>query len=139
MQLFAYGTLMWPEVMQSVVGRRLLGVSARLSGYRRLRVKGEHYPVIIASLEDTVDGILYTDLSEHEFELLDQFEGEEYERVSVRIGNSEAQVYVLADGWWHIVNPCIWRAEDVRPEHLRSFCNEYKGWNSLKKHINQKI
>ena len=131
MNLFAYGTLMWPEVMASVIGRRIEGVRATLNGYQRLRVKGEHYPVVVASEDDSVEGILYPNLTEEDFDQLDRFEGEEYVRITVCVDGTEAQVYVLSEEWWHIAEMEAWRPEEMRPEHLASFCAEYKGWREV--------
>lgn len=128
MNLFAYGTLMWPEVLKSVIGRQLEGTPVTLQGYRRLRIKGEQYPAVIPATGDEVGGILYTDLSASEFLHLDRFEGEEYDRVAVRIDGTEANLYVLAEGWLHIADDQIWLPEQMSPDHLAAFCNEYKGW-----------
>ena len=72
MNLFAYGTLMWPGVLEAVTGRRLKGVNAILEGYIRLRVKGQHYPVVVPSPGDSVEGILYSGLTEGELRALDR-------------------------------------------------------------------
>lgn len=131
MKLFAYGTLMWPEVLQAVVGRRLYGIPAVLSGFERKRVKGELYPALVASQPgDVVEGILYLDLAEEEFRYLDRFEGEEYDRQTVRIGKAHAQVYVLADAWLHRADTRAWHPEDMQTDRLEAFCLAYKsGYN----------
>lgn len=131
MNLFAYGTLMWPEVLESVIGRHLDGVRATLGGYQRRRIIGEHYPAIIPASGEVVDGILYENLTEADFLHLDLFEGEEYDRVTVQIGNIEAQAYVLAERWRHIMDKQPWLPEHLSPEHLAIFCDEYKGWHQL--------
>ena len=127
MNLFAYGTLMWPEVLESVMGRWLKGEEAVLTGYTRLRVKDQHYPVMIQSLEDSVEGILYTGLTEQEFQCLDVFEGVEYDRLIVEFGEIRAQVYVLSNDWKHIATSEPWHPEQLKPEHLARFCSECKG------------
>ena len=129
MNLFAYGTLMWPEVLEAVIGRRLFGAPATVDGYLRQRVKGELYPVLVASNPcDKVEGILYRDLSEKDFQRLDRFEGVEYDRQKVRIGMVHAEVYVLSNSWRHIASAEIWHPEDMQKEDLEAFCSEYKGW-----------
>ncbi len=131
MNLFSYGTLMWPEVLEAVIGRRLEGVAASLSGYVRLRVRGEHYPAVVPSARDEVEGVLYQNLNTDDFRHLDRFEGREYDRTVVRIGDVDAQVYVLAGPWYHLAEQRPWYAEEMRPEHLAAFCREYKGWRDL--------
>ncbi len=129
MNLFAYGTLMWPEVITAVIGRCPAGEPAMLPGYRRLRVKGEHYPVIVRSAGDAVEGIVYCGLTAAEFERLDAFEGEEYDRIAVSIGQVKASVYVLSEEWKHIADSMPWFPEQLSAEHLAAFCAEYKGWS----------
>jgi gamma-glutamylcyclotransferase (GGCT)/AIG2-like uncharacterized protein YtfP len=131
MRLFAYGTLMWPEVLEAVIGRQLDGSPATLSGYLRLRVKGEHFPAVIASDADAVEGVLYENLCAEDFGHLDRFEGEEYDRKVVRISGVDAQVYVLAACCHHLAEQHPWHAAEMQPEHLAAFCREYKGWRDL--------
>ncbi len=129
--LFAYGTLMWPEVLEAVIGRKPTGKPATLPGFKRLRVRGECFPVIVKSPDDSVDGILYENLTGPEFALLDRFEGEEYDRAELPVGGIAAQVYVLCEKWAHIAEPVLWQPSDFTPEHRAAFCAEYKGWSKL--------
>lgn len=129
MNLFAYGTLMWPAVLQSVIGRRLEGTQAVVQGYQRFRIKNQDYPGLMPSAGDEVVGMLYSDLSASEFHHLDRFEGEEYDRVTVQINGVDAEVYVLAERWCHIADEQIWNPDRMTPERLASFCKEYKGWS----------
>jgi gamma-glutamylcyclotransferase (GGCT)/AIG2-like uncharacterized protein YtfP len=131
MNLFAYGTLMWPEVLAAVMGRRLAGEEATLAGYERLRVVGQHYPVIVPMTDSDVEGVLYRDLTDQEFDAVDAFEGEEYNRVEVRVGDTTAQVYVLNELFRHIAASEPWHPEQLTPEHLAAFCGEYTGWDQL--------
>ena len=123
---------MWPEVLEAVTGKRMTGTKTVLEGYTRRRVKGEHYPVVIRSLEDSVEGVLYEGLTEEAFRALDIFEGEAYERVAHAVNGTLAFVYVLSDDWKHIAEFRAWHPEDVQPEHLAAFCSEYKGWDDLR-------
>jgi gamma-glutamylcyclotransferase (GGCT)/AIG2-like uncharacterized protein YtfP len=131
MNLFTYGTLMWPEVMKAVSGRRPAGEDAVLAGYRRLRVKGEVYPVIVPSADDSVEGLLYRGLDEEALRRLDRFEGEEYERVEVQVGAETAYAYVLSKHCRHIAEDTPWQPEQLAPEHIAAFCSDYKGWLDL--------
>ena len=110
MNLFAYGTLMWPEVLESVIGRRLEGCPAVLDGFVRLRVKGEHYPAVVSRDGGVVEGIVYSGLSVEDFRHLDRFEGEEYERMGRPVDGVEAQVYVLGRNFRHMAEDAIWGA-----------------------------
>jgi gamma-glutamylcyclotransferase (GGCT)/AIG2-like uncharacterized protein YtfP len=123
---------MWPEVLQSVAGRRLEGTPAILNGYKRLRVIDQHYPVVVLSGGDSVEGMLYLDLTEQQFRLLDAFEGEEYDRIEAPVGGATAFVYVLAEEWRHIAAAVPWFPEQLTAEHLSAFCSEYKGWAEMR-------
>lgn len=84
--LFVYGTLMAPEVMQSLVGRLPPLQAAVLHGYTRHPVVGFCFPGIIkssSSPSSTVAGLLYTDLTDYELEIMDWFEDVEYTRTNV--------------------------------------------------------
>jgi gamma-glutamylcyclotransferase (GGCT)/AIG2-like uncharacterized protein YtfP len=129
--LFAYGTLMWPEVLEQVVGRRLSGEFAVLSGYRRLRVKGESYPVIVPSAADSVEGIMYRGLNAREIRRLDLFEGKEYCRTDVWLGRKTAFTYVLAEAWRHIADHRPWHPDAFGPEQLAAFRADYRNWSEL--------
>lgn len=131
MNLFAYGTLMWPEVLESVMGRRVAGTEAVLADYVRLRVKDQHYPAVVQSAGDSTKGLLYRGLTTEEFRCLDAFEGEEYDRIEADIAGTRAFVYVLSSRWRHIAEPKRWHPEELRPEMLARFCADYKGWSDL--------
>jgi len=131
MNLFAYGTLMWPEVLESVIGRPMTGIPATLDGYRRVRIKGAHYPAIFSSCDDDVAGVLYDGLSQADFRKLDRFEGQEYERLTVCVAVKEAEVYVLSPACMHLADGRSWHPDQMEAEHLEAFCAEYKGWRDL--------
>ncbi|TIC64062.1 DUF1479-domain-containing protein [Wallemia mellicola] len=69
--------------------------NATLKGYTRHHVIGEDYPAItkdgetvlqkkLTDEESTVHGALIEGLADHHMDLLDQFEGDEYERISTK-------------------------------------------------------
>jgi gamma-glutamylcyclotransferase (GGCT)/AIG2-like uncharacterized protein YtfP len=127
MNLFAYGTLMWPEVIAAVVNRPLSGMPATLHGFLRIRVKGERYPALVDShSNDAVEGLLYCGLTRADFRQLDRFEGGQYDRREVCIGSDQAQVYVLSRALRHLADFRPWRPEDMEAECLEAFCREYQ-------------
>lgn len=57
--LFLYGTLLDPSVLARVSGEPALArrlVPARLSGWRRVFLRGTAYPTLISDAEEAVDG-----------------------------------------------------------------------------------
>lgn len=81
---FVYGTLLYPENLRVLLGRVPAIVPAEVRGFARFSIVDEQYPgVVRASPESVVLGALLEDLTSEEMELLDAFEGDEYERVVV--------------------------------------------------------
>jgi len=92
---FFYGTLMAPQVLHRVchgtanpsaaaLAARLKTQPAVLHGYRRHRVLHADYPAILPERGSAVRGTLVRGLTDGDIWRLDIFEGDEYERKSVR-------------------------------------------------------
>lgn len=97
--VFCYGTLMVPQILKSVLDNEPITAfnvsNATLKGYTRHHVIGEDYPAItkdgetvlqkkLTDEESTVHGALIEGLADYHMDLLDQFEGDEYERISTK-------------------------------------------------------
>jgi len=125
-RLFAYGTLLFPEVLRVVTGRALDARPATLDRHRRHRVVGEIFPAVIeAGDDDRVVGALYDGLTGDDWRRLDRFEGDLYDRrvVVVRCGGArvEAQTYVLGAAARHRLDARAWDPEAFALEHLAGF------------------
>ncbi|MCA9259584.1 MAG: gamma-glutamylcyclotransferase [Planctomycetales bacterium] len=127
MNLFAYGTLMFPEIWRRVVHRDFASAPALLYGYRIGRVRGEHYPAITrAPSFCRVRGIIYFDLDEQAQVRLDAYESDFYDRIRVRATQDngveiECDAYVLAssEADSHLEGP--WRPEWFERESLEDY------------------
>jgi gamma-glutamylcyclotransferase (GGCT)/AIG2-like uncharacterized protein YtfP len=123
--LFAYGTLMFPAVIQSVVGRVPTSRPATILGYRRLEVTGESFPGLIEGDGASIEGLLYFDLAKNEWERLTAFEDDFYDLAEVTVISAQETVHALA----YIVPPArksilsekAWDPEDFRRNHLVQF------------------
>lgn len=129
-KLFAYGTLQASDVMKTVIGEIRRGVSGHLTGYARYSVKGTEYPGIIASPNHETPGILYSDISEEKFQILDRFEGEYYERQLLKIELSDgpttnAWAYVFRDEYKNLLSGEFWDYEEFLKSGLDSFMEGY--------------
>jgi gamma-glutamylcyclotransferase (GGCT)/AIG2-like uncharacterized protein YtfP len=73
--LFAYGSLVDPKRLDSVLGHRHLGerLSARLEGFERITDRYA-YPFIVAAPGKRVDGVVLMDLSPADLHALDLYE-----------------------------------------------------------------
>ena len=97
--LFAYGTLLVPEVFEVVVGRSVAGSHAVLEGHARRRLHGAVHPGLVPRHSEKTLGKIYPGLSKGELTRLDTFEGDLYSRrpcvVETSDGTQHAVVYVL--------------------------------------------
>jgi gamma-glutamylcyclotransferase (GGCT)/AIG2-like uncharacterized protein YtfP len=132
--LFAYGTLMCDDVMQDVSGLQMTGVPAVLQGYRRLRVKGEHYPAIVPAEASAVDGVVYQGIPNQAWILLDRFEGDMCVRETVRIALASgaallAETYVMRAGFNDYLEETEWDFSAFLRDGKESFCKSYKRYD----------
>ncbi len=81
MRYFFYGTLLDPDVRAHILGswiNRREPTRARLPGYRRVYIRGRHYPVVVPAHGESVDGLLAEGLDRHAMRRLAEFESDEY-------------------------------------------------------------
>ena len=128
--IFAYGSLMIPAVMRAVTGRSFLSISASLRDYARYSVRGASYPGIIQEKGVVTPGILYLGLDHHAVKMLDEFEGEWYERTPVDTETGEgrilrAETYLFKPQ--HLLTKEAWDLETFKSKHLRAFMENDKG------------
>ena len=98
---------------------------ALLSGYARFRISGEAYPGIVERIGARTEGVLIAGIGERLWLQLDGFEGEYYERRSVRVrtddGFAEAQTYVISPTWRHLLSDEAWSPEWFREHHMSAY------------------
>ena len=86
-KLFTYGTLRSPATQRKLLGRTLGGGKPdTVRGYRLAKLTGIHevYSILQPHPDSVVEGMLY-EVSAEELERLDAYEGDAYQRVSVRL------------------------------------------------------
>lgn len=107
MDFFFYGTLMDPDVLAAVIGRRVLPArvkAATLAGWRRVGLKGTPYPVVVpGAAADRVEGVLVTGLTAADVRNLKRFEGAAYGVEAVTVATDDgagvsAQAFVPMKG-----------------------------------------
>ncbi|GAB4239731.1 MAG: hypothetical protein Kow00109_14590 [Acidobacteriota bacterium] len=124
-RLFAYGTLMFADVLRAVLGRVIPGDAAVLEGFVRRRVRGTIYPGIVPG-SGTVKGVLYEGLQPADWILLDRFEGDEYQRERVAVLKAGAAdpvacwTYVYRTEWAGRLEG-EWAPEGLEPRILAEF------------------
>jgi gamma-glutamylcyclotransferase (GGCT)/AIG2-like uncharacterized protein YtfP len=94
--VFAYGSLMFPEVCEAVIGRVPTWSAAHLAGWFASEVPGGLYPALVPRNSAVTDGLLLEGITESEIEMLDRYEGPGFTRtrVSVEPGGIPAWVWV---------------------------------------------
>jgi gamma-glutamylcyclotransferase (GGCT)/AIG2-like uncharacterized protein YtfP len=126
MNLFAYGTLMFPEIWRRVVGRDFATLPATLAGYAVYHVANGVYPVMVAADADSpVSGLIYVDVDVASMALLDEYESDLYDRVAVIASADdrriECQAYVLPASRRSYASNEPWNAERFKSEALAEY------------------
>ena len=131
--LFVYGTLMVPSVMARVSGFDRPGSIAKLNGFRCRAVRGELFPAIVPQRGEVVSGLLYSGLSALELSRLDDFEGELYQRRSVRVDlrntQCDADTYVLDQRFVSRLSDRQWSLARFLSGGLERFLASYPGFD----------
>jgi len=98
--VFAYGTLMLPHIVEALTGSMVSPRAARLYGYSRYAFRNRCYPGIIVDEHGVVDGVIYTGVDDRTLAVFDWFEDVLYERrmLTVHAGNEtlDAHAYVVS-------------------------------------------
>ena len=93
--LFVYGTLLYSDIQLKVINRIVQGNAAVLHNYKRFQVMQHSYPGIIKHQDSIVEGVIIQ-VNDEEMLLLDDYEGEEYERISVTVMSKMEMISVSA-------------------------------------------
>ncbi len=136
MHLFAYGTLMCSDIMAEVSGLHMPSDPASLTGYRRLGVRGEHYPAILPDTQSSVTGVVYRDIPQSAWVLLDRFEGDMYSRNRVQATLADgslvaADTYVIRDAFVGWLDDGEWDPTEFLRHGKERFRRFYKGYAKL--------
>lgn len=136
-RLFAYGTLMFPEVRSALIGDALPAEPVRLAGYGRHTVRHPDwlpFPAILAQDGEVVEGLLISALAPAVRDILDRFENVEsglYQKMVVTVDDRAgrpitAAAYVAGDVLTpHLSGP--WDPEQFRRDQLADFMGRVFG------------
>jgi len=88
MRFFFYGTLLDPDVVALVLGRRLppaAFMTASLPGHARRRIKGGSYPIVVRDPRGEVPGAVVGGLSGRDVARLSAYEGARYRIAPLKV------------------------------------------------------
>ncbi len=104
MRFFFYGTLMDADVRRAVLGARAAAPAeeATLEGWRRVKMAGVSYPVIVRARGQKVEGVLMHGIDGRGREMLQAYEGDEYAMIGIEVVTCgrriDAKVFVPRPG-----------------------------------------
>jgi gamma-glutamylcyclotransferase (GGCT)/AIG2-like uncharacterized protein YtfP len=138
MNVFTYGTLMFPEVWRAVAGREFPNVGGTAGGYAVYRVERAQFPGIVAAGGDeSVRGVVYLDVDDVALARLDRFEDDFYERQALWIDCDDgqrraAETYVVPPQNRSVLTDEVWNGDDfVAAGHLEQFIQRFAGFSRL--------
>lgn len=129
MNLFTYGTLMFPEVWQRISIGEFPSQPATLRGYAMYRVKDAVYPgIILSETPAEVQGFVYADLDEDTLFELDTYESSFYERLPVMVTiasgeDLECHAYIVPKSRRDLLTTEAWDREWFRLHELDRYLN----------------
>ncbi|MCW8908875.1 MAG: gamma-glutamylcyclotransferase [Sedimenticola sp.] len=137
LNLFVYGTLMFPVVMTRITGIRVPAIEARLPGYARYTLADREQarvPVIVAEAGACVQGRLLCGLDSDVVETLDRFEeigSGRYRRITVVVQSVDgewrmAEVYAAGEqALSHLAGP--WQPDQFERHELERYLSRLSG------------
>jgi gamma-glutamylcyclotransferase (GGCT)/AIG2-like uncharacterized protein YtfP len=122
--LFVYGTLRDPDLLAGVLARPLSAdamLPAAAPGFRAVHYPNRTYPALVRAPGASADGLVLTDLTAFERDLLDAFEGTEYRRqiVPVMIGEELHEAFAYLPAVAVPADAPLWTLEAWQTNHKR--------------------
>jgi gamma-glutamylcyclotransferase (GGCT)/AIG2-like uncharacterized protein YtfP len=124
--LFAYGTLRFPDVLRALFGRVPGHTPAIAPGWRVAALDGRVYPVLVPG-PGAAGGVLISGLTAGEWRVIDAYEDEFYalERLTL-VDGRHAWAYLTRDGTAAL--PADWSPADFTTRHLDAFAGACLEW-----------
>lgn len=130
--LFVYGTLQFPEVLEVLLGRIPQISAAVLVGWRAAALARRTYPGLTAATT-TVGGMLLSGLTEDEVVLLDDYESGPYDLRRLRLTDGrDAWAYIWTDA--SSVLAADWSAARFAADQLPGFVGQCQAWLANRAH-----
>ncbi|MDF1753253.1 MAG: gamma-glutamylcyclotransferase [Verrucomicrobiales bacterium] len=134
MNLFVYGTLLFPEIRNLVGRRQFQAADATLEGFEIYRVKNAAYPGIVEQDGGTVPGQILRHITPAEIDFFDQYEDDFYQRITVAVTTPDESV-ISAECYAvpsitsrEILTKVVWTADWFTTNHYADFLNRLKSF-----------
>ena len=134
--VFSYGTLMVPEVFQSVTCAIPSSEQAILNGYNRYSLIGRVYPAIVLEPKAKVLGKLYLGVDSSSMRALCSFEDSVYEIVKLKAQRMdknhsiESLSFVLLEEYYEMVSVEPWSLNSFVDDHLDQYLRMCRAWRT---------
>ncbi len=136
--IFVYGSLMFPEIVEALTGRQIEMVDAVLDGYKRYQIfdgdEPRSYPAIQKTEGESVTGRILLNVDEEDLQILDYFEDVGYDRKTERVVidgvEVEVEVYTWPEDLGREINGELkgeWgerQSEEFRKKYLQYYVEE---------------
>jgi len=125
--LFAYGTLQFPGVLQALLGRIPEHAPGTVPGWRVAALVARTYPGMVPAGQATASGVLISGLSPGDWRLIDTYEQDFYELRQLTLADGRR-------GWTYAwvnhaeVASHDWSAPDFAARHLADFTERCRAW-----------
>ena len=133
--IFTYGSLMFDQVWQHIVGSTYESKAHELTGFERQSLRHADYPAAIPQPHSSITGRLYMNVVDKDIQRLDCFEGSEYLRkhVAVEIEEelNEVAIYLLKPSHYHLLAGKPWNEQAFSKEAVQPFINNFSGFKRL--------
>lgn len=126
MNLFAYGTLQFPEVLNFLLNETFYSEEVEVPGFDRRALKNEIFPAVIKSELKTVSGCLFVGIPDDKRAVLDEFEEDYYTPELIMVsskkhGQVEAIIYLLREEFLKLLEDCDWDKKQFEANNLSSY------------------
>lgn len=98
-QVFVYGSLLFPEVVEALTGTAFSVKEGFLPDFKRFAVIGADYPAIVYSKGSFVTGKILQHVDDRSLEILKFYEGDEYDCISAFIHTENETTKALVFVW----------------------------------------
>lgn len=126
--IFVYGTLQFPEIVFALTGKNFKTKEAVLENYAIYKIDSEEgmCPAIIPEKGSSVQGKILFDIDSESMNIIDFFEGDNYEKKKLLVEsekrNFEVLVYVWKENLKHFLKG-PWSKEEFEKNYIENCLN----------------